>query len=345
MMMQGRKFITTKLYRYGYNGMEHDTEINGEDNSYTTEYRAYDSRLGRWYSVDPKISMQPWESPYSAMNNSPLWRNDPNGDIAPIIIWAIKKLGEAAIGVMTDIAVQVAAEKYFGNNGNGHSTWTAAWNNLDIDQWQAIQSGSENLIKNKHLSAALSAGGDMLNYYYSDKNASWDGAMTRGGMGAISAYIGGNVSKYIGKYGVAPVARGLSKSFGYSASMLRSAGIELFSTGVSRVTKRVGNLDRHFKKHVLEKGSYNFKTADEFNEYGMGFFGRSGNNINEFTDAKGFVHRIDLKTQEYGVLAPEGGIQTVFKVQPGTKFKNATEYLEQQVDKYGHKDLKLDGKN
>ncbi|MBA2746948.1 MAG: hypothetical protein H0U44_12045, partial [Flavisolibacter sp.] len=73
--------------------MENDNEVKGEGNSYTTEYRAYDPRLGRWFSVDPKTQMQPWESPYAAMNNSPIWRNDPNGDIAPIVIWALKKLG------------------------------------------------------------------------------------------------------------------------------------------------------------------------------------------------------------------------------------------------------------
>jgi len=348
MAMPDRTFTRAggTAYRYGFNGMEKDSELKGEGLSYTTDYRAYDPRLGRWFSVDPKTQMQPWESPYAAMNNSPIWRNDPKGDIAPIVIWALKKLGEAAIGVMTDIAVQVAAEKYFGNNGNGHATWGAAWNSLDIDWWQAMQSGGENLIKNKHLSAALSAGGDMLNYYINTDNATWEGAFARGGMGAVSAYIGGSVSKFIGKYGVGSVARGLSKAFGYSASMLRAAGIELFKDGISRATKGIDNLENHFAKHVVKKGTYSFKTADEFNDYAKGFFGRAGKNIKEFTDANGYIHRIDTKTQEYGVLTPEGGIQTVFKVdpKPNSGYKNATEYLEKQVDKFGHKDYKIDGK-
>jgi RHS repeat-associated protein len=114
MQMADRSW-NTEGYRYGMNGMEADNEVKGVGVSYSTEYRIYDSRLGRWLSTDPKI--QPYESPYVGMNNSPNWRNDPKGDIAPIVIWALKKMGDVAIGVMTDIAVQLAAEKYFGNHG------------------------------------------------------------------------------------------------------------------------------------------------------------------------------------------------------------------------------------
>lgn len=106
MQLFGRTYSEgSSKYRYGFNGMEKDNDLKGDGLSYTTEYRAYDPRLGRWFSVDPKAQMQPWESPYSSMNNSPLWRNDPNGDIAPVIIWALKKLGSAAVGVMTDVVV------------------------------------------------------------------------------------------------------------------------------------------------------------------------------------------------------------------------------------------------
>src|SRR5690554_7020950 len=39
-------------YRYGFNGMEKDDQIKGKENSYTTEIRQYDPRLGRWLSID-----------------------------------------------------------------------------------------------------------------------------------------------------------------------------------------------------------------------------------------------------------------------------------------------------
>ena len=45
-------------YRYGFNGMERDDEIKGSGNSYTTEFRLLDPRLGRWPSTDPVTHAQ-----------------------------------------------------------------------------------------------------------------------------------------------------------------------------------------------------------------------------------------------------------------------------------------------
>ena len=62
MQMPGRTYNTTD-YRFGYNGMEKDKEIKGDGNSYTTEFRQYDPRLGRWISLDPLMRMFPNMSP------------------------------------------------------------------------------------------------------------------------------------------------------------------------------------------------------------------------------------------------------------------------------------------
>ena len=43
-------------YRYFFNGQEGDNEVFGEVASFGYEIRQYDSRLGRWWSVDPKWS-------------------------------------------------------------------------------------------------------------------------------------------------------------------------------------------------------------------------------------------------------------------------------------------------
>jgi RHS repeat-associated protein len=59
--------------------MEKDPEIKGEGNSYTTEFRQYDPRLGRWLSLDPLMSMFPWQSPYCAFDNNPVYYTDPLG--------------------------------------------------------------------------------------------------------------------------------------------------------------------------------------------------------------------------------------------------------------------------
>jgi len=66
-------------YKYGYNGMEKDDEVSGEGNSYTTEFRQYDPRLGRWKSLDPLMMQFPWMSPYVAFDNNPIYFVDPYG--------------------------------------------------------------------------------------------------------------------------------------------------------------------------------------------------------------------------------------------------------------------------
>jgi RHS repeat-associated protein len=64
-------------YRYGFNGMEKDDEISGDGNAYTTEYRGYDPRTGRWKSLDPVN--HPWQSSYAGLDNNPINGTDPDG--------------------------------------------------------------------------------------------------------------------------------------------------------------------------------------------------------------------------------------------------------------------------
>jgi hypothetical protein len=65
-------------YRYGFNGMEKENELIGDNKSYTTEYRQLDVRLGRWFSRDPID--KPFESDYVGFSNCPIVKIDPNGD-------------------------------------------------------------------------------------------------------------------------------------------------------------------------------------------------------------------------------------------------------------------------
>jgi RHS repeat-associated protein len=63
-----------KGYRFAFNGMER-AEIPG---GYTSFYRHLDSRIGRWFSLDPK--QRNWESPYCLSGNNPIIFIDPDGD-------------------------------------------------------------------------------------------------------------------------------------------------------------------------------------------------------------------------------------------------------------------------
>ncbi len=66
-------------YRYGFNGQEKDNEVSGEGNTYTTEYRQYDPRVGRWLSLDPLMAQFPDFSPFVGFNNNPIYYIDPKG--------------------------------------------------------------------------------------------------------------------------------------------------------------------------------------------------------------------------------------------------------------------------
>jgi RHS repeat-associated protein len=104
MVMPGKSY-SSNAYRYGFQGQEKDDEVKGSGNSIMTNYRSYDPRLGRWWSVDPKSSYIPFESPYSYAFNSPIAFNDSEGDLPepmfvhiPIIGWlATLSATEAAL--------------------------------------------------------------------------------------------------------------------------------------------------------------------------------------------------------------------------------------------------------
>ena len=65
-------------YRYGFNGIEKDDEIkSGRGNSYSTTFRQYDPRLGRWLSLDPVKHHH--YTPYSAFDDNPIYYIDPSG--------------------------------------------------------------------------------------------------------------------------------------------------------------------------------------------------------------------------------------------------------------------------
>ena len=70
---------TTVGYRFGFNEKEKTDEIYGDGNGVDFGGRILDSRLGRWFSIDPTESKYPFFSPYSYCANSPIVFIDPDG--------------------------------------------------------------------------------------------------------------------------------------------------------------------------------------------------------------------------------------------------------------------------
>ena len=64
-------------YRYGFNGKEKDDEIKGKGNSYDFGARMLDTRIGRWFSLDPYYKQV--QGNYNFAINSPIMIEDKDG--------------------------------------------------------------------------------------------------------------------------------------------------------------------------------------------------------------------------------------------------------------------------
>ena len=86
-------------YRYSFNGMEKDDEVKGKGNHLDFGARCYDSRLGRWFSVDAHSKNYPAISPYVFVGNGPLNAIDPDGNDI-IVLFASDAAGGAGHGAV-----------------------------------------------------------------------------------------------------------------------------------------------------------------------------------------------------------------------------------------------------
>ena len=81
--MPTRQYLASGLYKYrfSFNGKEKDDEMKGSaGNSYDFGARIYDSRLGRWLSIDPLTAKYPNLSPYNFANDNPVLFVDYDGE-------------------------------------------------------------------------------------------------------------------------------------------------------------------------------------------------------------------------------------------------------------------------
>jgi RHS repeat-associated protein len=76
--LTGRSW-SVEEYRSGFNGKEKDDEIKGKENSYDYGFRIYDTRLGRFLSVDPLTKKFPFYTPFQFAGNIPIAAIDLDG--------------------------------------------------------------------------------------------------------------------------------------------------------------------------------------------------------------------------------------------------------------------------
>ncbi len=108
-MMVGRSF-SSEGYRFGFNGKEKDDQISSSSAvNYDYGARSYDSRLGRWMSVDPMTKKYPEESPYVYSLDNPIYFIDPDGGE----VESSDRTGTVTPNYLVGIAVHAAAAVYF----------------------------------------------------------------------------------------------------------------------------------------------------------------------------------------------------------------------------------------
>ena len=61
--------MESDFYRYGFQRQEKDDDFKGKGNSLNFEYRMYDSRIGRFFAIDPLSGKYPWNSVYAFSEN------------------------------------------------------------------------------------------------------------------------------------------------------------------------------------------------------------------------------------------------------------------------------------
>lgn len=79
-------WMYSEKYRFGFGGQEKDDEVKGDGNSLDFGARIYNSRLGRWLSLDPLASEREWVSPYNYCQLNPIERIDTDGAFDELVI-------------------------------------------------------------------------------------------------------------------------------------------------------------------------------------------------------------------------------------------------------------------
>jgi RHS repeat-associated protein len=104
MQMPGRN-ASTGDYRYGFQAQETDDEITGSESHVAFTFRCYDTRVGRFLSIDPLTSDYPHYTPYSFSGNKVIAFIELEG-LEEFDAVVNKDKGKASLTVVDDKKVQ-----------------------------------------------------------------------------------------------------------------------------------------------------------------------------------------------------------------------------------------------
>ncbi|MBI3133518.1 MAG: hypothetical protein HYZ14_02475 [Bacteroidetes bacterium] len=142
MMLPGRNGSASD-YRYGLNGMEKDSEIKGEGNSYTTDFRLYDPRIGKWLSLDPAEKKYPGFSPYNAFLDNPMYYSDPRGDDPPQNFKQYTAAGGGSIHLPAGANVTTYSQQDYSDAVEKYGQATVDQSGIQVGQVKSFSFGSQ----------------------------------------------------------------------------------------------------------------------------------------------------------------------------------------------------------
>ncbi|QHS58195.1 RHS repeat-associated core domain-containing protein [Chitinophaga agri] len=105
MQMPGRG-VSSRGYRYGFNGKENDNEVKGEGNQQDYGMRVYDPRIAKFLSVDPLTPEYPELTPYQFASNSPIAGIDRDGEEIKIVTVVHGQKGNILYEVQNEYGVK-----------------------------------------------------------------------------------------------------------------------------------------------------------------------------------------------------------------------------------------------
>ena len=137
MVMPGRSYSATNEYRYGFNGKENDNDISAGGQDYGL--RIYDSRLGKFLSVDPLTDEYPELTPYQFASNRPIDGIDLDGaEYTRAELMDILGRAKAALGTLLSdnaIALRGASNAVVNANTLGISDKLGSWGTDNLSQY------------------------------------------------------------------------------------------------------------------------------------------------------------------------------------------------------------------
>jgi RHS repeat-associated protein len=133
MVMPNRSFsLSSKGYRFGFNGKELENDLYGSGNAYDFENRIADVRLGKYLSLDPLQAKYPMLSPYLMQAANPILFIDKDGK--ENVIYEVN-MDSGTFGANVKLTLEISITKFTedpSNAAGGGRTQSIMMNAADI---------------------------------------------------------------------------------------------------------------------------------------------------------------------------------------------------------------------